>query len=313
MALVQHDYRSGSGLTQPASGEPKSFASQQAYADWLLQQQGAQARGQQCRPMAYDDYSLKGQGRAGADDARQAWLDYQAAMGAGNLQLGRLKSQMLGDYSVSAEQLRQGLQQNVAAQQAMAAGAAPRNQAMAARTAMLQSGRLGAGLAGQQATAGLQERQQAAQQYQALLNAMMASSGATYGTATGNAIRAYGGAPQEKGWWEEYGPAVTAAGTVAATALSDRRAKTNIEPGDERANDAMRKLPAFAYRYKDEANGAGTQLGPMAQDLERAGLKHTVIDTPRGKMVDTRKLTLANTAMASSLARRLAKLEGEAK
>lgn len=75
--------------------------------------------------------------------------------------LGRV---MRGQESVSAEQLRQGLAQNLAAQQAMAAGARPGNQAMAARTAAIQAGRLGAGLSGQQALAGIAERQAAAGQ-----------------------------------------------------------------------------------------------------------------------------------------------------
>lgn len=75
--------------------------------------------------------------------------------------LGRV---MRGQESVSAEQLRQGLQQNMAAQQSMAAGARPGNAAMAARTAAMQAGRLGAGLSGQQALAGIAERQAAAGQ-----------------------------------------------------------------------------------------------------------------------------------------------------
>lgn len=68
-----------------------------------------------------------------------------------------------GKHSVAGEQLRQGMQQNIAGQQSMAAGARPGNQAMAARTAMMNAGRIGSGLAGQQALAGLQERQQAQQ------------------------------------------------------------------------------------------------------------------------------------------------------
>jgi hypothetical protein len=70
-----------------------------------------------------------------------------------------------GENSVSAEQLRQSLQQNLAAQRSMAAAASPNNAAMAARTAAMQQGKLGSGLAGQQATAGLQERNQAMTQY----------------------------------------------------------------------------------------------------------------------------------------------------
>lgn len=76
----------------------------------------------------------------------------------------QLLGQMQGKNSVSAEQLRQGLQQNLAAQSSMAAGARPANAAMAARTAAMQAGRLGSGLAGQQAMAGIAERNAAAGQ-----------------------------------------------------------------------------------------------------------------------------------------------------
>lgn len=66
-----------------------------------------------------------------------------------------------GRESVSAGQLKDALGQNVAGQQAMAASARPGQGPMAARGAMMNAGRMGAGLAGQQATAGIQERQSA--------------------------------------------------------------------------------------------------------------------------------------------------------
>lgn len=66
-----------------------------------------------------------------------------------------------GRESVSAMQLQQALGQNQAQQQSMAAGARPGNAAMAARGAAMNAGRQGAGLAGQQAMAGIQERQAA--------------------------------------------------------------------------------------------------------------------------------------------------------
>ena len=66
-----------------------------------------------------------------------------------------------GQESVSREQLRQSAEQNVAAQRSMALGAAPRDAAMAMFGASRNAGEIGSGLAGQQAIAGLQERQQA--------------------------------------------------------------------------------------------------------------------------------------------------------
>lgn len=76
---------------------------------------------------------------------------------------GMLRDYATGKQSLSAEQLRQGLQQNVAAQRSMAAGARGGNAAMAQRQAMINASRMGAGLSGQQATAGIQERQAFAQ------------------------------------------------------------------------------------------------------------------------------------------------------
>lgn len=127
-----------------------------------------------------------------------------------------------GQNSVSAEQLQQGLQQNVAAQQSMAAGAAPQNQVMAARTAMMQTGRLGAGLAGQQAVAGLQERQQASQlaaqlaeqMRQQSLQATLGGQGGAlnaYTVAAGNSIKNPTGA-------QNVGNAIQGGATIAALA-----------------------------------------------------------------------------------------------
>jgi len=97
-----------------------------------------------------------------------------------------------GEESVSRMQLGQALQKNQAAQQSMAAGARPGNAAMAARNAAMNAGRQGAGLAGQQAVAGIQERQQA---QRALTDALMQQRqqelSATQG-ARGQAIGGYG-------------------------------------------------------------------------------------------------------------------------
>lgn len=123
------------------------------------------------------------QQKAQAAYAAYAAHQYQQNQQQVQAQMAQLQAIQSGRNSVSAEQLRQGLQQNVAAQQSMAAGAAPQNQVMAARTAMMQTGRLGAGLAGQQAVAGLQERNQATMAMNGLLanNGQLANSAALGG------------------------------------------------------------------------------------------------------------------------------------
>lgn len=69
-----------------------------------------------------------------------------------------LRRQAMGQDSLSAEQLRQGLQQQFAQQRSFAASASPANQAMAARNAMMNMGRAATGMSGQAALAGIQER-----------------------------------------------------------------------------------------------------------------------------------------------------------
>lgn len=151
-----------------------------------------------------------------AQQGQNAWAGYnQQGQGV----LAALQRQAQGGSSVSAEQLRQGLQQNQATQMSMAAGASPQNAAMAARTAAIQSGRLGAGLAGQQAVAGLQERNQAQQQYAGLLQGLSGQAANIGLGAQQAAIQGYGasnaGAP-ERSWLDKYGGAIIAGAKIAA-------------------------------------------------------------------------------------------------
>lgn len=123
---------------------------------------------------------------------------------------GMLQGLASGQNSVSAEQLRQGLQQAQAQQMSMAASASPQNQAMAARNAMLNSGNVASGMMGQQAMAGLQERQAA---LNALSQLQLGQSGQNLQGALGmaqNANNAYGtnlGNPQNT-WGKTIGGAL---------------------------------------------------------------------------------------------------------
>jgi hypothetical protein len=372
---------------------------------------------------------LVGVGGAAQQNANQAQgfanqnANYtQQDQGALNSQRNYLQGQMMGQNSVSAEQLKQGLQQNLASQQAMAASANPNNAAMAARNAAMNMGQANAGLSGQQAIAGLQERNQAAQQLsnlnlgalgtntQAALGgwgaanqglgvasgaygAAMGNPGTTPGNTIANAALGFGGAAlmSDEDTKQDVGPGNSIAGRVmsglasglgsmgtpgaAATplgsfstalgayvgkklrgsgptvqqtlgkmgtplqqssstsvsptqdasaaesytldpsVLSDKRAKKDINGGGDASSKVMAGLKAKTYSYKDPRNGAGKQLGVMAQDLEHAGLKQAVVDTPAGKVLHVGKLTGANTAMIAALHDRVSKLEkaGKAK
>lgn len=250
---------------------------------------------------------LNAVGASGQQFGDSAAGNYAGLTGRLNGSLDALQAQANGQNSVSAMQLQQGLQQNQAAQRSFAAGASPNNSAAAARTAAMQMGRMGTGLAGQQALAGLQERNQAQQNYASMLGAArgqdMQGALGGYNTAT----TAYGGGlngQPTKSSAEKYAPIV-----AGLAAMSDERAKTAIAPGSGAAGHALGKLNPYTFSYRDQGNGSGRQLGVMAQDLERAGLKQAVIDTPAGKMVDGAKLATANTAMLASISDRLDAVE----
>jgi hypothetical protein len=175
----------------------------------------------------------------------------------------------------------------------------------------MNMGRASYGMAGQQAAAGLQERNQANEALGQLnlgargqdLQGTLGGYGAVnqgYGTALGT--------PQ-KGDADLIGGAL--GGLAGGLVKSDRRAKTDIEDGDSVADRALKGLKAFSYRYKNERDGKGKQFGPMAQDMEKAGLGHAVIDTPRGKYVDGAKAATASLGLVAALGARVAKLEGK--
>lgn len=213
-----------------------------------------------------------------------------------------------GHDSLSREQLRQGMQQNIAAQRSMAASASPQNGPMAARTAMMNAGRIGAGMSGAAALAGIQERQAA---QQGLANMIMQERGQNLQAALGsrqNAIGAFGGVTPEQSFLEKYANPITG-GLGAVAKFSDKRLKEDIGDGEVDASKALRGLRAYTYKYKDRDLGKDRELGVMAQDLEKAGLKHTIIETPRGKAVHGGALATANTAMLAALERRVARME----
>lgn len=148
--------------------------------------------------------ALQGLGRAGVDNFGRLG----GQLGGESDYLRRIAR---GQESVSAEQLRQSLQQNVGAQQSMAAGAAPQNSAMAGLQASRNAMNLGAGLAGQQSLAGIQERHAAQSQLMDALLQQRAQElqavGAGYGT---------GGASQAPSWMDRWGGAIQGGAQLSA-------------------------------------------------------------------------------------------------
>jgi hypothetical protein len=214
-----------------------------------------------------------------------------------------------GQQSVSREMLRQGLQQNMSQQRSMAASSSPQNAPMAALMAAQNMGRAGVGMSGQAAIAGMQERQGAANALQnAILQQRQQDMQVALGSR-GNAINAFGNIQPGKSTLEQYMPVINAGVGAASLAASDRRLKKDIGDGSKDVSKAIEGLKAYSYKYKDEKHGKGKRVGIMAQDLEKAGLKHAVVNTPEGKMVHGAHLATANTAMIAELGKRLSKIE----
>jgi hypothetical protein len=143
-------------------------------------------------------------GKLGQQSREAAMFANQAEQGFGAMgkesiaARQHLADQMRGKNSLSAEQLRQGLQQQLAMQQSMAASARPANAAMAARTAMIQGGRAASGLAGQQAMAGIAERNAAAQNLNTALSQQRALEMQAAIQGRANSIQGYSNIENER-------------------------------------------------------------------------------------------------------------------
>lgn len=307
-ALQPSAYGAPTPMGAPAPGDPAS-ASGGGGAGGIFSRIGAAAS----NPPAGSEADRKRQLVAAATSAGNFAGQGEAGYGAMTNELAGQRQffndMMAGRNSVATEQLRQGLQQQQALQQSMAAGASPQNSAMAARTAAMMMGRNAAGMTGQAALAQLAERQMAAEQL-ARLNLGQREQDINVGLGSRqNQMTGLGANKAE----QPKGPSTTqqliGGAAIAAGLLSDERLKENVRDGSRKARSALAKLGAKTYRYKDERHGKGEQFGFLAQDLEKAGLKSAVIETPIGKAIDVGKLAGANTGMLAELGKRVAKLE----
>ncbi len=222
-----------------------------------------------------------------------------------------LQRRAMGQDSMSAEQLRQGLGQQLSMQRSMAASASPQNAAMAARTGAMAMGRASSGMAGNQAIAGIQERSAAEKQLADMIMQKRQQDAQIALGSRQNATGAFGGVTPQGSVLQQYQPLIQAGMGAASMAASDERLKKDIEDGDEKSKRILKGLKAYSYKYKDSKYGEGKQFGPMAQDLEKAGLGHAVVNTPEGKMVHGAKLALSSTALVAALGKRVSDLESK--
>lgn len=216
-----------------------------------------------------------------------------------------LYSQMQ-DPAFQAKQ-RQDVTQ-VAGEQAERAGSgAGRAANTAARTAGLNPGQAAA--SGSRAASDVysnyynQAYQQQQQQAQNKMNQMFQNLQIQMGIAPGQQ-GTYGtqGYQDPNTMWDSLLGA--GAGVTGAFASSDEGVKDNIQETDL-LEPVSKNVRQISYTYKGSDH---PENGISAQDLEKTPLKSTVIDTPQGKMVDTKRLTTANTGMIADLARKVDKI-----
>jgi len=91
---------------------------------------------------------------------------------------------------------------------------------------------------------------------------------------------------------------------------SDKNEKESIKSESGEIDELYKHIKPETYSYKDEENGEGKHLSPMAQDLEKSEIgKSMVVDTPEGKTVNYQKGFGAMMSMQKALDTRLKKLE----
>ena len=96
---------------------------------------------------------------------------------------------------------------------------------------------------------------------------------------------------------------------AAAAMFSDKRAKEDVHTLPEQMLD---KLHGYTYEYKDpERHGYGTQIGVMAQDLEKSPMGESMVgESPDGfKTVDSGKAAMGALAGLANINDRLKALE----
>lgn len=104
---------------------------------------------------------------------------------------------------------------------------------------------------------------------------------------------------QNSNWMNLLGAGLSAG---AALLFSDERVKDDIKDGYGVLARVTKVVGPKSFKYRGDNV---ERQGIMAQDLEKTPLAHTVVDTPDGKMVDTRQLTTANTGMITELSKKV--------
>lgn len=262
-------------------------------------------------------------------------LDFDRRGGGMDEAAGHLGRIMRGEQSLSAEQLRQAAEQNMAQQQAMAQSGRG-NPALAARMAAQNTASINQGLAGQQAMAGIAERQAAAQGLGGLLGQardqdLRAALGgrelAIRGQTAiegerGRRFGAISGVPTPTETWLG---AIQGAGQAALMAGgSDKTIKLGVENDPGGADQLIRALQPKSFERKPgtletmspagvelAAPGGPRELGVVAQDLEGTPAGRAIVERGPGdvRVVNLPKLTTGLAGAVGRLGERLEEVE----
>lgn len=263
---------------------------------------------------------LRREGTAASDFANRAEHGF-ATRGTGMQYVAdRLDKQARGDDLQSTAMLNAALQKIQNQQRSAVSGAAPSNQAMAARNAMRNMADASAGAAGDAARAGIMERHSANQALGALLGNMRAQDLQAILGSRGQGINAFGtiegartGRFQGATGVPTQGESMLGLGMGLAnmTALSDEREKHSVGSGTKATRKLMDALKPYTYKYRkagQPGRPTGQQVGIMAQDLERA-MPSAVVDTVQGKVIDGARLATGLAGAVADLHKRVKRQE----
>lgn len=269
------------------------------------------------------------------DEYRKAYSDWAKKYGDPEyIKKQRAEAQQFA--SEEAQRVAAAAGQN-ASSQARAMGLSP------AQAALMGSQQMGGLFSGQYGDALKREQGLQQQNFQNVMGALQGAQGATAGgaglaTAIGqedfkkltfdlqnilaqagldqNAINAY---LQEKGIDAGVTSATGAQNAGLAGGLlsglagllpflfSDEDVKIDSSSPVNALESVIKSIGSHGYKYK---KGVGEDpskqhYGPMAQEIEETPLRDAVVDTPKGKMVDTRRLTMGNTSLIAELGKKV--------
>lgn len=240
--------------------------------------------------------------------ATEAGKQYAEQSGAQRQAYDQGAAQSMGanaaDYMQKANQAAQA---NASAQAGLASRQGAREQIKAMRSAGMNpaaaaaragqaSGANYAGTYGQGVQQGVNQYMQGTQQF--------AGQGAEMAGRQAQGLQLQmGGAGQMGATAEQKAKNTSNMLSMGLNAISDEREKTGITSvDDDRISRILAKIDPVKYKYKDETNGQGEQIGVTAQNLEDAGLGGAVEETPDGvKTVNGPKVEMFNLDAIKSL------------